>query len=84
MKKYNKKSIKNVLNKTMKNVVNSSKKLLNMTSKKGGFINKIVKYKSPNSKKSNKNTKKGSYIYRKTKSNIFKSSSGLLPFQLNK
>ena len=84
MKKYNKKSMKNILNKTMKTVVNSSKRLLNITSKKGGFLTKVVKHKSPNSKKTNKNTKKNSYIYRKTKSNIFKSSSGLLPFQLNK
>ncbi len=73
------------IKKYLKNTWASTKKIL--TSIKGGFLNKNKSSSSKNDSKTSKSSKSSkSKKLRKSSKNsiVVKSSSGLLPFQLNK
>ena len=85
------KSIKSLLNKTLRNLIKKSHTKSNKTAKKGGYIIKQIDptsgyVKKPNKKhnKTSVNNKKYSTSTKAKSSPIYKSSSGLLSFQLNK
>ena len=80
------KSIKYLLNKTLRHIINKSKNTYNKTLKKGGYLikhaNNVIESSKKSNKKSNKIISKNNKKY--SSSTKYKSSSGLLPFQLNK
>jgi len=70
------------IKKYLKNTWASTKKIL--SSIKGGFLNKKKSFSSKKSSKTNKLSKSKKLSKSSKNSIIVKSSSGLLPFQLNK
>lgn len=70
------------IKKYLKNTWASTKKIL--TSIKGGFLNKNKSSSTKNVSKSSKSSKSKKLSKSSKNSIVVKSSSGLLPFQLNK